>query len=541
MEYFEPAERFNLVSYFLEDNLERGRGSRRALVVKDRRGALAEYTYEQVVAAVNRAGNALLELGVEREQRVLLAIGDSLEFVAAWYATVKIGAVVACVNPLLPADDYAYYLEYSRASVAICDEDAAPQFRSVLHGASFLRTLMSVSSGAPQPTNEAGGRVAIVDFAAACAAASPTLAAAPTHRDEIAVWLFTSGTTGKPKAAVLFHQDFVWNAERYAKGVMQLGPGDRTMAVPKLFFGYATGSNLLFPFAAGATVGLFHERSRPEAVVEFAREFRPTALVNVPTTINGLLQLAGSDLKAAFADLRYTTSAGEALPGELYERWKQAVGCEILDGIGSAEMFHVFISNRLGDVRPGTLGQLVDGYQARLVGPDGSDVASGEMGTLWIGGGSSALCYWNDRQKSRATMRGDWIVTADQFRRDGDGYFHYCGRADDMLKVGGIFVSPLEIEDCLLAHSAVKECAVVGYAEDELVKVAAFVVPCGEALACEKLGAELIEHVKSRLARYKAPRRVDFVVELPRNDRGKVEKKTLRDQLEAGCKRGGTK
>ncbi len=531
---FSPPDRFNLVDYFLENNLASGRGERCAMVVKDRHGVVSEYRYAQVCAETNRVGNALRDLGVEPEHRVLLAVGDGLEFAAAWYATVKIGAVIACVNPLLPADDYAYYLEYTRARVAFCDEDSLPQFLSVLKDAKWLRALVVVGSGdAP----EASGPSKVVRYSEIVAAQSASCATAPTLKDEIAVWLFTSGTTGKPKAAVHFHQDFVYNAERYAKDVMQLRESDRVMGVPKLFFGYATGSNLLFPFAAGATVGLFQERSKPEAILEFARAFHPTVMINVPTAINGILAILADPAQKAKCDLsslRYITSAGEALPAELYERWVKAMGCEILDGIGSAEMFHVFISQRLGEVKVGSLGKLVDGYEARLVGPNGNDVAAGEMGTLWIGGGSAALCYWNDRAKSRATMRGDFVVTADQFRRDADGYFWYCGRADDMLKVGGIFVSPLEIEDCLLQHPAVKECAVIGYDEDGLVKAIAVVVRNPGFDGDSTLGAKLQEHVKSKLAAYKAPRRVAFVSELPRNDRGKVEKKTLRDRVATG-------
>lgn len=524
---FTPPDRFNLVDYFLEHNLDQGRGSRTALVTKDRAGAIREFTYQQVCAETNRAGNALRALGVEPEHRVLLALGDGLEFVAAWFATVKVGAVVACVNPLLPAEDYAYYLDYSRARVAIVDEDSLPQFLAVLGDAHWLRALIVVGKS----DASANARVRVVEWAPFVTAQSPACATAETHKDEIAVWLFTSGTTGKPKAAVHFHQDFVWNAERYAKGVMQLSENDRVMGVPKLFFGYATGSNLMFPFAAGATVGLFHEKSKPEAVLEFAKAFRPTVMINVPTTINGILAIPDLTSRYDLSSLRYITSAGEALPAELYDRWRKTVGCEILDGIGSAEMFHVFISNRLGDVKLGSLGKLVDGYEARLVGPDGAAVPPGEMGTLHVRGGSSALCYWNAREKSRATFQGDWVITADQFRRDEHGYFWYCGRADDMLKVGGIFVSPIEIEDCLLKHPLVKECAVIAYCEDNLVKPLAVIVPAASAKACSELACELQDHVKSKLAAYKFPRKVVFTDELPRNDRGKVEKKALRERF----------
>ncbi len=523
---FDPPERFNMVSYFLEGNLEAGRSDKVALTAKDRYGDVRELTYGDVAALTNRTGRALRALGVEMEDRVLLAVGDGPEFVAGWFGALKIGGVVAAVNPLLPRDDYAYYLEYTRAKVALCDEDSLPGFLAALPDARHLRALIVVGNGGELP---GAPPIAILRFDDATSAAPAELAVADTSRDDVAVWLFTSGTTGKPKGAVHFHHDFVFNCERYAKQVLELREDDRTMGVPKLFFGYATGSNLMFPFAAGASVVLFHEGSKPDAVVANVDRFRPTVLVNVPTTINGMLAIDGLTARFDLTSLRFMTSAGEALPPELYERWRARYRCEILDGIGSAEMFHVFISNRHGDVRLGSLGKLVPGYDARIVGPDERDVPEGEVGTLWIGGGSAALCYWNDRAKSRATMRGDWIVTADQFRRDAEGYYYYSGRADDMLKVGGIWVSPLEIESCLLQHEAVRECAVVGYADEDLVKPRAFVVLADGFDAAPALAEELKEYVKATLARYKYPRDVRFMDALPRSDRGKVLKNLLRE------------
>lgn len=523
---FTLPDRFNMVRYFLEHNLEAGRGSSRALWCRGRDGAVREYSYADVNGAVNRAGRLLLDLGVEPEQRVLLAIGDGLDWVAAWLAAIKIGAVACSVNPLLPADDYAYYLDYTRAKVALSDLDSTPRMLEVVRDARFLRALLVTEHDAP-PAAPAGTRASIVDWRRAHAAQRDQLSAADTWKDDVAVWLFTSGTTGKPKAAVHFHHDFVFNAEHYAKDVLQLSPSDRTLGVPKLFFGYATGTNLLFPFAAGACVGLFQDKSKPEVILDQVRRFHPTVLCAVPTALNGLLALEDAK-RSDFSGMRYATSAGEALPPELYHRFKDRFGVEILDGIGSAEMFHVFISNYPGKVRPGTLGTLVPGYEARLVGPDGTDAPAGEPGTLWIKGGSAALQYFAAREKSRATFLGDWVVTADQFRLDADGYFHYEGRTDDMLKVGGIFVSPLEIESCLLQHPSVREVAVVGYTEDDLVKPEAFVVVNASANAGSALAQELQAFVKTRLAPYKYPRRVTFLDALPRNDRGKCEKKLLR-------------
>ncbi|MCC7171538.1 MAG: benzoate-CoA ligase family protein [Planctomycetes bacterium] len=523
---FTLPDRFNMVRYFLEHNLEAGRGRTRALWCRGRDGSVREYDYAQVVAATNRAGRLLIDLGVEPEQRVLLAIGDGLEWVAAWFAAIKIGAIACSVNPLLPADDYAYYLDYTRAKVALCDLDSAPRMLEVLPQARHLRALLVTEHGST-PSAPAGARATIVNWNEAHPSQPDRLDVADTWKDDVAVWLFTSGTTGKPKAAVHFHHDFVFNAEHYAKDVLRLTPNDRTLGVPKLFFGYATGTNLLFPFAAGACVGLFQDKSKPDVILDQIRRFHPTVLCAVPTALNGLLALENA-ARADFEGMRYATSAGEALPPELYHRFIARFGVEILDGIGSAEMFHVFISNYPGKVRPGTLGTLVPGYEARLVGPDGRDAPAGEPGTLWIKGGSAALQYYAAREKSRATFLGDWVVTADQFRLDADAFFHYEGRTDDMLKVGGIFVSPLEIESCLLQHPAVREVAVIGYTEDDLVKPEAFVVVNASHSASTALAQELQSFVKTRLAPYKYPRRVSFLDALPRNDRGKCEKKLLR-------------
>lgn len=531
MTAFTPPERFNMASYFLESNLDAGRGDKRALVVKDRSGEVSEHTYADVVRLQNRAASAFVDLGLELEQRVLIAAADGPAFVASWFGGLKAGATVAAVNPLLPAADYGYYLEYTRARVAVCDPDSLPGFLEVLPAARHLRALVvSETPSAELPPPPQGAKAALVSFEDITSARDDDFPAADTHRDDVAVWLFTSGTTGKPKAAMHFHQDFVYNAERYAKRVLQLGPDDRTMAVPKLFFGYATGSNLMFPFAAGAEVVLFQEKSKPEAVLQNAHRFRPTVLVNVPTTINGMLAVEGATERYDLSSLRYMTSAGEALPPELYRRWMDAFGCEILDGIGSAEMFHVFISNRLGDVRPGSLGKLVDGYSARIVGPDGQDVEPGQIGRLWIHGESAALGYFQDRARSRATFHGDYCITADLFRQDEEGYFYFAGRGDDMLKVGGIWVSPLEIEGCLLEHPAVRECAVIGVPEDDLIKPKAFVVLAEGYAPGDDLAEELKLHVKNTLARYKYPRQIEFIAALPRNDRGKVEKRRLRER-----------
>jgi len=504
-------ERFNMAWYYLDRNVEEGRGDKRCLFWRDE-----AYTYREVQARANRFGNALRALGVEVEDRVLLVLPDCPEFAFAWFAAAKVGAVIAMVNPALPADDLAYYFQYTRAKVAVVDESTLDRIDPLRDSLPFLRHLVVVGVDP--------GRH--VSFAESCAKGWDRLENADTHRDDPAIWLFTSGSTGKPKAAVHLQQDLPWNTERYAKGVMGIREDDLTVSVPKLFFGYATGTNLLFPFAVGAATALFSERSEPETLFDVIERLRPTILTSVPTMINGMLNHPGGR-KRDLSSLRFCLSAGEALPEELYRRWIEAYGVEILDGIGSAEMFHIYISNYPGQVVPGSLGRLVPGYEARIVGPDGGDVPDGESGTLWVKGESAAVMYWQAHEKSREVLRGDWVVTGDHMRRDEKGLFWYEGRTDDMLKVSGIFVSPYEVENCLLQHSRVAECAVIGYKDrDGLIKPKAYVV-CREGAGDETLARELQDFVKARLAPFKYPRSVEFARSLPKNDRGKIDRRKL--------------
>ncbi|HEU0091167.1 MAG TPA: benzoate-CoA ligase family protein, partial [Vicinamibacteria bacterium] len=454
-------------------------------------------------------------LGIGTEDRVLIVLPDRPEFAFAWFAAAKIGAVIAMVNPLLPAEEYLHYFEYTRAKVAIVESATLARLDPLRERFTHLRHLLVVGDPGPH-----------LSFDEACARASDRLTNADTHRDDPAIWLFTSGSTGKPKAAVHLQQDLPWNTERYAMQVMGIREDDLTVSVPKLFFGYATGTNLLFPFAVGGATALFSERSEAATLFDVIERYRPTILTSVPTMIGAMLNDpggAGRDLSS----LRLVLSAGEALPPELYWRWKETFGVEILDGIGSAEMFHIYISNYPGDVVPGSLGRLVPGYEARIVGPDGQDVPAGDAGTLWVKGESAAILYWQAHEKSKETLRGDWVVTGDHVRRDERGYFWYEGRTDDMLKVGGIFVSPYEVENCLLQHPVVAECAVIGYKDpDGLIKPKAYVVP-RDRPGDDALARELQEFVKTRLAPFKYPRVVEFTLSLPKNDRGKIDRRRL--------------
>jgi len=504
-------ERFNMAWYYLDRNVEEGRADKRCLYYRDE-----AWTYGQVQAESNRFGNALRGLGIDVEDRVLLVLPDRPQFAFAWFGAAKVGAVIAMVNPTLPAEDFVHYFEYSRARAAVVDESALEKIEPLLPRFRHLRHLVVVGGDA--------GRH--LSFARLCAESSPLLENADTHRDDPAIWLFTSGSTGKPKAAVHLQQDLPWNTERYAKMVLGIREDDLTVSVPKLFFGYATGTNLLFPFSVGGATALFSERSEPATLFDAIERYRPTILTSVPTMINAMLNAPGGR-ERDLSSLRLVLSAGEALPPELDRRWREAFGVEILDGIGSAEMFHIYISNYPGQVVAGSLGRLVPGYEARIVDAGGQDLPPDEAGTLWIKGESAAVLYWQAHEKSKDVLRGDWVVTGDHMRQDALGLFWYEGRSDDMLKVGGIFVSPGEVENCLLQHPLVAECAVIGYKDpDGLIKPKAYVV-CrgreGDAL----LAGELQEFVRARLAPFKYPRYVEFVAALPKNDRGKIDRRRL--------------
>ena len=522
----EFPEKFNMADYFLYHNLEEGRENKTCLYFQD-----LSFSYGDVARMSNRVGNTLRQLGLDIEERILIVLPDCPEFVWTWFGAARIGAVITMVNPLLPGADYKYYLEYTRARVAVIHHSSLKTFVAAAKNGHYLRAVL-VSGAAPddqEDINFTARQAKWCDFSSTVLSSSDECTPADTHRDDIAIWLFTSGSTGHPKGAVHLQHDLPFNTEVYAKHTLGVNENDITVSVPKLFFGYATGTNLLFPFAVGGATALFSERSTPERVFEVIERYRPTILTTVPTMINGMLNTEGATAHD-LSNLRFCYSAGEALPIELYERWLKTFGVEIYDGIGSAEMFHIYISNRPGDVRPGSLGRLVDGYEAAIVDAEGAEVETGEMGTLRIKGDSAALCYWNAQDKSKETFAGDWCTTGDQFHVDRDGYYWYHGRTDDMLKVSGVFVAPGEIENCLLQHEAVLECAVIGYdAGAGLVKPKAFIVLREGHTPGEELTGQIKEFVKSRIALYKYPRWIDFVSSLPKNDRGKIDRKSLKD------------
>jgi benzoate-CoA ligase family protein len=524
---FQFPERFNMADYFLYHNLEEGRENKVCLYFEDK-----TWTYGDTARMSNRVGNVLRFLGVKLEDRVLIVLPDCPEFVWTWFGAARIGAVITMVNPLLPAEDYKYYLDYTRARAAIVHESFLKPFTEAAAGSRYLRAALVVrnENALDEELVDSHSRVRFFSFAETASEQSAACEPADTHRDDIAIWLFTSGSTGHPKGAVHLQHDLPYNTEVFAKRTMGVNETDLTVSVPKLFFGYATGTNLLFPFAVGGATALFSERPTPDKLFEVIQRYQPTILTTVPTMINAMLNAEGAK-SHDLSSIRFCYSAGEALPVELYHRWKETFGVEICDGIGSAEMFHIYITNRPGDVKPGSLGRVVDGYKAKIVDGDGNEVPTGEMGTLKIKGDSAALCYWNAHEKSKETFAGDWCTTGDQFQVDAEGYYWYHGRTDDMLKVGGIFVAPSEIENCLLQHEAVLECAVIGHdLGDGLVKPKAFIVPREGQEPAEELAEAIKEFVKSKLALYKYPRWIEFVSSLPKNDRGKIDRRLLKQQ-----------
>jgi len=498
-------ERLNIADLFLDARIREGRGERPALHMDA--GTL---TYRDVQGLAERWAHLLAEAGVSCEQRVLIALPDGPDFVGVLFGTLKLGAVVVMVNPGLPASDVRYFLEYTRA-------------RAVVTLSATVAAFAEIAS-----TLELAPRVIVADapdVASRLASAPTGLRTIDTHKDDAAMWLFSGGTTGRPKAVVQTHGAFANTTALYGHGVIGYNEHDVTLSVPKLYFGYATGSNLFFPFSAGASVALYPEPATADVLFARIRQFRPTVLINVPAMIQKMTahpEAARQDLSS----LRVVTSAGEALPAELYERWLARFGVELLDGLGTAEMWHIFISNRPGAARPNTLGQVVPGFEVRVCDEDGRELPRGETGWLWVRGASRAIAYWQQLERTQQAFRGEWYVSGDLISMDTDGYVTYCGRGDELLKVSGKWLAPAEVEGCLLQHEAVSEAAVVGR-EDEngLMKPIAFVVAREKRAS---LAAELQAFARTRLEPYKAPRELIFVDSLPRTHLGKVDRARLR-------------
>ncbi|PWU00132.1 MAG: benzoate-CoA ligase family protein [Terriglobia bacterium] len=507
-------DRYNLVDHFVDRHIREGRGGKTAIISGDRC-----VTYSEVSAQVNRVGNALREIGLEQEQRALLVLPDVPEFAAAYLGTMKMGAVAVPTSTALRADDYAYFLEESRAKVAIVHSALLAGFGPALSGQRYLKHI--IVCGEPVEGYLHWNRF-LKD-------ASPELEAAPTRKDDTAFWLWTSGSTGRPKAAVHRHHDWFCCSEYYARGVLDIRADDVTFSSSKLFHAYGLGNGLMFPFHVGATTVLYPGKPQPKTILEIAQASRPTLFFSVPTLYASMLQEAERTVYD-LASIRLAASAAEPLPAEIFRRWKQRFGLEILDGIGSTEVLHIYLSARAGQVRPGSTGQAVPGYELALIDNAGQPAPPGVIGDLLVAGPSTAQCYWNRHALTQDRMRGRWFFTGDKYRVDEDGYYWYAGRSDDMFRVSGQWLSPIEVEGALIEHSCVLEAAVVAFEEETgLHTPQAFVVLREGYAGNTDLVKELQDFVKQRITPYKYPRRIEFLPELPKTAAGKVLRYKLRE------------
>ncbi len=515
----EFPRRYNAAVDLVDRHVEAGHGERVAYV--DDFGTVS---YAQLLARVNRVGHALGGLGVGMEQRVLLLMHDTVDFVACFLGAMKIGAVPVPINTLLTSADYLHMLRDSRARVVVVSDALLGRIEPALAQMAARPQVIVARSPLVGEVVDAGG---YIELDAICATQPDVLAAAETTPDDVAFWLYSSGSTGAPKAAVHLHAHLVRTAVLYGQGVLGLRADDVVYSAAKLFFAYGLGNALTFPLYVGAQAVLCADRPTPARVLETLRGRGVTVFGGVPTLFASLLASAG--FEPGGMALRVSLSAGEALPRHIGEQWRARLGSDILDGIGSTELLHIFLSNAPGDVRYGTSGRAVPGYTLKIVDDEGQPVADGEEGALWVRGTTAAAGYFNQRERSLATFHGEWTRTGDRYVREADGRHVYSGRADDMLKVGGIWVAPFEVESALASHPEVLEAAVVGHADaDGLIKPRAFVVLKDPAGAGPELVQALQQFVKGTLAPYKYPRWIEIVTELPKTATGKIQRFRLR-------------
>ncbi len=496
-------DRYNVAADLLDRNLKAGRGPKTAI-----RSAHGDLTYAGLSRLVDGAARSLLERGVRREERVLICGFDTPGWVAAFLGAIKIGAIPVPVNPVLQrTEDYRHFIEDSLARVVVVDASSHDKLQPV----------------SPQLLHTDEIRPAEED-----------IQPAPTGKDDMAFWLYSSGSTGKPKAVVHLQHDIPYTCVTYAEQVLQIHESDTTFSTTGLFHAYGFGNNLTFPYWVGATTVLHAGRHTPQTVLDMIEKHRPTLFFSAPTLYNAILNFEGSRQRD-LTSIRHCVAAAESLPAEVWRRWKDAFGLTILDGVGSTELLHIYCSNRLDDVRPGSSGKPVPGYELKILDEHGQPVPEGEAGDLYVKGDSALALYWAQHEKSKRSILGEWFFTGDRYRVDADGYYWHEGRSDDMIKVSGLWVSPIEIESALLEHPAVQESAVVGVSVDGFTRIKAFVITRPDTTGGDALAVELQEHCKSRLQRYQYPHLIEFVTELPKTVTGKIQRYKLRDREREGA------
>ncbi|MGD9974972.1 MAG: benzoate-CoA ligase family protein [Desulfatirhabdiaceae bacterium] len=506
-------EIFNAADYFVDRHIRDSRGDRIAVLCKGK-----SFTYADIQTGMNRFGNGLKSLSVRMEERVALLLHDTEIYPQVFFGAIKTGAVPICLNTLMRPKDYRYFLNDSRARVLVVDQSLMDVITPVKNDLLYLEHIIVVNGKAPDGA---------ISWSEWIEAQDSNLATARTSPDDSCFWLYSSGSTGQPKGTVHLQHDMVYASETYGKQVLKIQENDICFSAAKLFFAYGLGNGMYFPFSVGATAVYLPERPLPEAVFNTIRDNRPTLFFGVPTLFSNMLVSDGE-----LTGVKTCVSAGEALPPDILKRWGKRFGVPILDGIGSTEMAHIFISNQLNDIQPGSTGKPVPGYACRIVDETMKDVPEGDIGTLLVKGDSAAAFYWNKHEKTKETMVGEWLNTGDKFFINETGYFYYVGRSNDMLKVGGIWVSPIEVEACLTEHPAVLECAVVGSPDDEnLIKPRAFIVLNKGYVPSPDLENSLKQHVKASLAPYKFPRWINFVDDLPKTATGKIKRFELKDGL----------
>ncbi|HEY7554896.1 MAG TPA: benzoate-CoA ligase family protein [Candidatus Binatia bacterium] len=502
---------YNAATTFVDNNIAAGRGGKVAIYYEDQK-----ITYQEVFENVNRTGNILKQLGIEFENRVLVILPDSPEFAYSFFGAIKIGAVAVPTNPWMYARDYEYLIKDSRTRAIIVHESTLPEIEKIWDRTPFLKHIIVV--GAPK------GKA--LSYESLIAKASDKLEAEQTTRDDVCFWSYTSGSTGTPKGAVHLQHDMITMTDLFVKPVLAMSENDLCFSASKMFFSYGLGNSLYFPFRFGASTVLWPEKPDPEKILQVIEKYRPTFFFSVPTLFARFLRV---EKKYDLSSLRICLSSGEPLPPAIFHQWKERTGLELLDVVGSTEATHDFLANRPGRAKAGSSGEVTPAFEARIVDDEGHEVQVGEVGNLLVKGDATAPYYWNKHEQTKRTMLGEWLKTGDTYYRDADGFYWYCGRSDDMMKVGGLWVSPIEIENTLLEHPAVLESGVIGEPDsDGLLKPKAYVLLKSEFKPSDQLRVDLQNLVKSRLAPYKYPRWVEFVDDLPKTVTGKIQRFRLR-------------